>query len=419
MFRPSRRRALTSGLLALALAGTAVGTTVAAAPASADSPPPINALTVPPPQSDPFYASPNPLPTVPPGAVLDSRPVDVSALGLPLPVRAWQIKYRSTDAHGQPDTAIATVVLPAGAAPPGGRPLLAYDPANDSLAPTCRPSYTMVQGLEPEEALMALALGRNWAIVVSDYTYTPSSGGGLLDFTAGVPTGYAVLDGVRAAERFAPLGLGGAGTPVGIWGYSGGGLASTWAAEEQPGYAPELNVRGVAAGGVPPNVKVVAKNIDGTAFFGIALAGVWGLNQAYPEYDIGGALNDAGRQAVASISTECIAQYTVQFAFHHLNDYTTVPDTIDLPSFQPLLNLDTLGQHVPTAPIYAYHAYNDELIPYGSAHALWSKYCAEGVRVDLQTSFLDDHISYAVTGAPGAVQYLADRFAGTPAPSNC
>jgi hypothetical protein len=72
-----------------------------------------------------------------------------------------------------------------------------------------------------------------------------------------------------------------------------------------------------------------------------------------------------------------------------------------------------------TAPIYAYHADHDELIPYSSAHALWSKYCAEGVAVDLRTSFLDDHVSYAVTGAPGAVGYLADRFAGLPAPSNC
>jgi hypothetical protein len=30
-----------------------------------------------------------------------------------------------------------------------------------------------------------------------------------------------------------------------------------------------------------------------------------------------------------------------------------------------------------------------------------------------------DHVTLAVTGAPPAVAYLADRFAGKPAPSNC
>lgn len=42
--------------------------------------------------------------------------------------------------------------------------------------------------------------------------------------------GYRVLDGIRAALNSERVGLSPA-TPIGLWGYSGGGLASAWAAE--------------------------------------------------------------------------------------------------------------------------------------------------------------------------------------------
>ncbi len=57
-----------------------------------------------------------------------------------------------------------------------------------------------------------------------------------------------VLDGVRAAVAFEPAGLD-AATPVGLWGYSGGGQVTLFAAEQQPTYAPEFNVVAVVAGG--------------------------------------------------------------------------------------------------------------------------------------------------------------------------
>ena len=44
-----------------------------------------------------------------------------------------------------------------------------------------------------------------------------------------------------------PLGLS-ADAPVGLWGYSGGGLATAWAAEVCAGYAPELDIVGAVLG---------------------------------------------------------------------------------------------------------------------------------------------------------------------------
>lgn len=147
---------------------------------------------------------------------------------------------------------MTTVILPAGAPPAGGRPLLSYQVAHDSTDPSCGPSVAMRAGSGPEGmfaqsgmTFVDHALQQGWAVSVPDHE------GPNARIVAPREPGYAVLDGIRAAQAFAPLGLDGARTPVGMWGYSGGGLATGWVAQEQPNYAPELNVRGVAMG--PPS----------------------------------------------------------------------------------------------------------------------------------------------------------------------
>ena len=53
-------------------------------------------------------------------------------------------------------------------------------------------------------------------------------------YTAGWLAARTVLDGIRAAIAFEPAGLAGGETPIGLWGYSGGGQATAWAVEQQP-----------------------------------------------------------------------------------------------------------------------------------------------------------------------------------------
>lgn len=60
--------------------------------------------------------------------------------------------------------------------------------------------------------------------------------------------GYTALDGIRAAQSFAPLGLAGTATPTATWGYSGDGVTTDWAAELQPSYAPALEIVGAVLG---------------------------------------------------------------------------------------------------------------------------------------------------------------------------
>jgi hypothetical protein len=273
----------------------------------------------------------------------------------------------------------------------------------------------MAAGDEAEEPLILAALEQGWAVVVPDYE-GPNS-----EWTAGVQAGHAVLDGITAAERFSPLGLDGSATPVGLWGYSGGGQASAWASELAPTYAPRLDIVGVAEGGVPPNIADVANKINGGPFSGLYFGAALGLARAYSNLvDTSTLLNSLGQSKAASLASACVEQLAGEGAFQPIEWYTVNGiDPLTLPNVQQVVADDALGQRIPKAPIFLYMSANDELIPVADDDALVAKYCSEGVTVDYIKDELSDHISLAVSGAGAAIDYLNSRFANQPAPSTC
>ena len=68
-------------------------------------------------------------------------------------------------------------------------------------------------------------------------------------------------------------------------GYSGGSLATGWAAALQPVYAPELqkNIVGAAVGGFAANITAIAESVDGTIFAGLITLALNGLANEYPD----------------------------------------------------------------------------------------------------------------------------------------
>jgi hypothetical protein len=373
------------------------------------------AATVPSPYQDSFYTQPNPMPNVPPGTVLNSRVVTITALGISTNIQAWQILYASTGMTGQPVADVATVMLPAKAAATSPRPLLSYQVAEDADTMNCAPSYEMRQGTEVEEPLIAAALEQGWAVVVPDYEGLNS------DFTGGPQEGQGVLDAIRAAENFQPLGLAGASTPVGLWGYSGGALASGWASELEPTYAPGLNVKGVAEGGVPADFGPIVSNINGGPFAGLYFDAAFGLARSYPQdIDLTTLLNPLGQAAETIVTNECVEDIVAEYAFQNIQTYTNgFINPLSVPGVQAAITADNLGQHTPVGPLFVYQAANDEIIPLAGVQTLTDGYCKEGVPVDFVKDELSDHISLAVTGAGAALNYLIARFAGTPAPNTC
>ncbi len=362
------------------------------------------------PDADSFYDAPANIAAKSPGTILRQRSVTTRGLGIPLPVRTTQMLVRSTNAKGQPTTVVTTLMVPLTWSF-GKRPLLSYQPAIDSLGDQCNPSYTLRTGLEKELPLMAMGLLKGWAVVVTDYQGPNDA------FAAGRMEGQGVLDGIRAAQKLSTARL--SGTKVGLWGYSGGGLASGWAAELAPSYAPELKIVGLAAGGMPSDLQAAGLQMDEGPFAGLFLAAAVGLSREYPE--LLAILNPRGMKLIEAMDDMCLIEEVASGLFKKLRDHTTVPDPLHDPVVTNVLDLNKMGvgASAPRTPVFLYHSAFDELIPYSSAQAVRGRWCRNGTRVKFKTDYLSEHNILAVTGGPAAVAYLADRFRGATPPSNC
>jgi hypothetical protein len=359
---------------------------------------------IPLPSEDSFYrAGERVVSDASPGTILASRPVNVHNLRRPARAQAGQIRYCSTGSHGEPIGAVTTLLLPRTPWSHGRRPLLSYQCAIDSLSQRRDPSYTLRQGTQKEFPLMALALRRGWAVVTTDYT-GPNHAYGVGPIAA-----HTVLDGIRAALTLEEAGLG-PSTPVGLWGYSGGGHASAFTGEQHPTYAPDINLVAVAAGGVPGDLLELAGAIDGSAFAGLLLGCVIGISREFPEIGIESIFTDDGHRAWVDLADGTVEEITAYFPFRHLAELTIDPNPFALPIAEAAFAPNRLGQAFPTASTYIYHSIFDQLLPIRGLDRLVDTYRRGGVDVRYRRGWLGEHVVYAALGAFGAVRFLAGRF---------
>jgi Secretory lipase len=374
------------------------------------------------PTVDPFYAAPAALASYPPGAILRSRQVDVQLGPAPLTAlaaKAYQLLYRTNDARGVPVANVTTIIVPNDPPPGGGRQLISVNDAEDSVDPNCAPSYQLQTGeqsngnLAVETSLASAQLGLGRDLVV------PDAEGPKSEYIVTGMEGHATLDSIRAVERFPPAQLHGAATPVGLIGYSGGAHVTAAASELQPRYAPELDIVGIAAGGVPVGNRETVDYLDGSVGAGVLMATSIALDRAFPELDLYSYLNAKGKAFAQQVSTGC-ASSVFAAPFAHFSDWTTVPHVFDSAVVARVIADNALGHATPTAPTFFYNGVHDELITIKALDKLVAYYCDNGARIDY---FRDpaglEHIQGVADFYPLALSYLADRFNGDDVPNSC
>lgn len=374
------------------------------------------------PDDDPFYDVPAKLASVPNGSVLDSRQIQATVWSVPVPARAWQVKYKTIDQHDNPSAYVATVLVPWVPWSGGGtRPLLSYQFAEDGVGKKCAPSYALRAGLAAgatnsnlETPLIAEALRRGFAVVVPDYQGPRSEFSGLRGYAHGV------LDGIRAAKRFTPAGIN-PSAPIGLMGYSGGSMATGVAIQSQPKYAPELTPAGAALGGTVADLKATLLGFSGSAAGGALAVGFAGIDRSYPRAKFLQYLNEDGKAAVSNSQTDCLTDAALKYPFASIEQWGARPGIVDDPGFSQVL-ADASPLHypgTPKTPVLFYHSVLDEFAPVEKMRLLAARFCAAGVPVHKAESYAGEHAVYAVAGAPTATDYLADRFAKEPAPNDC
>ncbi|WP_433525279.1 lipase family protein [Nocardia pseudovaccinii] len=375
-----------------------------------------------PPELDRFYRPPAGFARFAPGTILRTRKVELALFGrVPLRFSAWQLLYRTSNFHGTAEAAVTTVLLPWGADPREPRPLVSFQCAIDGVSSKCLPSYALRRGARAlgsipqiELPVITYALARGWAISVPDH-------GGLAGHF-GVPRepGYRSLDAIRASLRFAPLGLSET-TPVALWGYSGGGLATAWAAELAAGYAPELDIVGAVAGSPVGDPGSAFARLNGTFFAGFATVCVAGLRRAYADLDR--ILRAHVKTEFLDLLTDAESRTTLHLLFRlmgkNVDDYShrTFADLLAEPGLQQIMADIRPGVQAPAMPMLVIQGVNDELIAVDDIDQHVARYTVRGAHVHYLRDRLSLHMPLLFIGAPVTMNWLADRFDHRPLPS--
>jgi hypothetical protein len=397
---------------ALALTATVFAMSIVAPPALADP-----AL----PSADPFYSYPAAaLNAAAPGAILRQRTIPNADLGTSTPVSATQVLFRTIGEQRQPTATVATVIQPA--TPAAVTRIVSYQTAYDALGSECDPSYTLQGGNSgydsDEQSVIGGYVAAGYAVIDTDYEGTN------LDWGAGQESGYNTLDGVRAAENL--LKVSPASTPVGLIGYSGGAIATEFASELAPKYAPGLDIAGVAEGGIPVDFAHNLAYVNGSQdWSGVIPAVLVGVGRGF-KINIAPYLSADGAQITNTVSSQCINNF--------LGNYPglTIQKLLK-PQYQNFLGIPVFARTInrlimsrtgtPKGPLFIgvgnQDGTGDGVMVAADDEALAHTYCQRGVSVQFNTYSGQDHDNAAVPFEAGALSFLTARLSGAPAPNGC
>ena len=317
------------------------------------------------PQPGPFYhADPQHLADAPLGEVINSRDVTMPAF---LGYRVTEIAYRSTDTRDRPLLATATVVRPHHARPDG--PVLSYQHYLNALGQRCAPTETLVHPtLETvqDNAMVFLRtrLDQGWTVIIPDHL------GPKVAYPGGQLSGRIVLDGMRAVRddpRFDSR-----HSRFGALGYSGGGIASAWVSLLHDDYAPDVNLVGVAQGGVPTDMTTMARMVGNWPHpaFGLAFAAAVGMAREYPEaIRLEEKLTPDGWALYSQLKGRCTATLLTVGAFRSVPMVLRGGDLLAEEGLMRAFAENSIRQSpdVPRVPVFMWHSGTRRRPPSGTA----------------------------------------------------
>lgn len=225
---------------------------------------------------------------------------------LPGVSKALRLLYTSTD--GLDGESIVTVsgslFLPSGEAPEGGWPIILWSHGTVGIADVCAPSWT---GYVPfHQKYLQQWLNQGYAIVASDYQGLGTAG--THPYLATRPAAYSNLDLIRAIKSL-KYNL---SEKVVVVGQSQGAGAAIATAAFAPDYAPQIELLGVVATGVPffsPEALIAVQQarpqdkVDpmlGYNFLALTL-----VEQLLPEFKLGDYVYQSVLPTARAVSNVC------------------------------------------------------------------------------------------------------------------
>ena len=372
--------------------------------------------------------------------------------------QAWRIAYVSSDINDKKTISTAVVVAPTGKTPKAGRPVIIWSHGTTGSAASCGPSqvnsparplnlYFRVGGDSwTDYGLPALAqfIKDGYVVVGTDYQGLGSPG--KHQYLVAPTQGRDAINAGRAVGTMKEIGAGKKVLGIG-WSQGGG---ATIAAAAQPDY---IARKGTARDGLefvgfvamapddmaavvpkPTDAASAKKAIDeltqtfsGNVFeFAHFAMMLWGIQAAFPDKlkytDI---YTEDGAKVLDEIySSKCIHASSDTLSYTYGSSYKSLmrPDRqSELAWAQSFQKASVANDVKPVAPVMIYFGDNDTTLP-PIQHEIYRKnMCAiSGANVGrMQLPGKQDHFSTPGLSEQYYLPWIADRFAGKPAPDGC
>jgi acetyl esterase/lipase len=348
-----------------------------------------------------------------------SPPILVAAVplpGAPDGAQAYRIVYHSTDGGGVPIDVTGVVIVPSGAAPMGGRDIVAWAHGTSGIADACAPStnswlFDSIAGLRD-------LLKRGYIVAATDYQGL--GGPGPHPYLIGPSAAHSVLDAVRAA-RAVPHAS--ASSRFALWGESQGGHATLWSAQLAAEYAPELELVGAAAdappvdlvGNLTGNSNAAVRALT-TAYAGASWSEVYGI----PLSTITGPV---GEDLIHRLAKNCVTldgfKLRTKIGLMRLTRQLRGLNLNASPRWAELMRMNSVAPRTLSVPLLIAQGSADLIVAPQVTRHFVEQMCQIGQQLRFVEVAGGDHVTIAKRTASITIEWIGDRFASKAAPDDC
>ena len=335
----------------------------------------------------------------------------------PSGMQAWRITYWTATAKSAPIRATGIVAAPREAIPAQPRPVLAFTHGVWGITKKCAPSlspnfWSWTAGLQ--------GVPRGYTVVAPDYPGLGSDG--VHPLLIGPDTARSVLDSVRAAREIPGAA---AGKRFAVWGESQGGHAAIWTGQRARHYAPELELVGVAAS-APATYLVdnLRQGSDPSARTFLTAYALYSWSRFY-NAPLSSVAGPQSRGIINRMSeNNCVSFDSLPKLGTVLGILTLRRNlrNVDLGSIEPWAGFARSNSVKPAqlnVPLLVSQNANDKIVAPAVTRQFARDACAARKRVRWINLNGKGHETSAKDTASAALDWIGDRFAGRPAPSDC
>lgn len=340
----------------------------------------------------------------------------------PAGMQAWRIRYSTADQDGHVHEVTGMVIAPP-ETPPANSPtaprrVIAWTHGTWGVVEKCAPSLSPL--FFSATPALADMIRRGYVVVAPDY---PGLGSAMPHpFLLGVDTGRSVLDAVRAARGVPAAG---AGSSFAVWGESQGGHAALWTAMIAGSYAKDLTLVGTAAAAPPTDLAGnLRSGSDANVRAMLTSFAVYSWSQRYG-FPLSSLFNRTNQGVATRLArNNCITlgknpRLGTILGVAAIRNALRKKDIGSIAPWSQVAKANSVDPRAAIGPLMIAQSEADPVVASSVTLAFARLRCRAGRQLHYVRLPGGDHANSARDSAATTLDWIAERFAGRPAASDC